>query len=164
MFVVVWFLLAVAVGVLASNRGRSGFGWFLLSAVLSPLLGFVFVLVAKNLAVPVGVPQESGATHVRCSECAEWVLPEATTCKHCGAKLVPDLDFHRRQAVVRELILALCSLRPCTATDLARVLGDRDPGELKRLHLKPLREAGQLALKYPETEKHPHQAYLTVQD
>ena len=69
-----------------------------------------------------------------------------------------------RQAVVRELILALCSLRPCTANDLARVLGDRDPGELKRLHLKPLREAGQLALKYPETEKHPHQAYLTVQD
>lgn len=69
-----------------------------------------------------------------------------------------------RQAVVRELILALCSLRPCTANDLARVLGDRDPGELKRLHLKPLREAGQLALKYPETEKHPHQAYLTVRD
>lgn len=69
-----------------------------------------------------------------------------------------------RQAVVRDLILALCSLRPCTANDLAHVLGDRDPGELKRLHLKPLREAGQLALKYPETEKHPHQAYLTVRD
>jgi len=102
MVVVFWFLLAVAVGVLASNRGRSGVGWFLLSVVLSPLLGFIFVLVAKNLAAPVGVPQESGATHVRCSECAEWVLPEATTCKHCGAKLVPDLDFHRRQAVVRE--------------------------------------------------------------
>ncbi|EYC50232.1 ATP-dependent DNA helicase RecG [Hylemonella gracilis str. Niagara R] len=69
-----------------------------------------------------------------------------------------------RQTVVRELILALCSQRPCTAADLARLLGNRDPGELKRLHLKPLREAGQLILKYPETEKHPHQAYLTVRE
>lgn len=67
-----------------------------------------------------------------------------------------------RQAVLRELILALCSLRPHTANELAALLGGRDPGELKRLHLKPLREAGHLTLKYPETEKHPHQAYLSV--
>lgn len=67
-----------------------------------------------------------------------------------------------RQATVRELILALCSLRPCAAADLARLLGNRDPGELRRLHLRPMREAGQLTLKYPETEKHPHQAYIAV--
>lgn len=67
-----------------------------------------------------------------------------------------------RQAVVRGLILELCSQRPWTATDLAILLGDRDPGELKRLHLKPMREARLLALRYPETEKHPHQAYLAA--
>lgn len=68
-----------------------------------------------------------------------------------------------RQAIVRALIMDLCRLRPYTASDLARLLGGRDPGELRREHLKPMREAGQLALKYPETEKHPNQAYLAVQ-
>ncbi len=42
------------------------------------------------------------------------------------------------------------------------LLGGRDAGELKRLHLKPLREAGILTLLYPESEKHPHQAYRIV--
>lgn len=48
--VLFWFGLAIAVGVLASNRGRSGFTWFLISAVISPLLGFIFVLVMENLS------------------------------------------------------------------------------------------------------------------
>lgn len=67
-----------------------------------------------------------------------------------------------RQAVVRSLVQALCGLRPFTAAELAALLGGRDAGELKRLHLKPLREAGILTLLFPESEKHPHQAYLTV--
>ena len=73
-----WFVLSVAVGVLASNRGRSGVGWFLLAALLTPLLGFILVLVAKDLSkvesVAAAAPTES--THVRCTACAEWVLPE----------------------------------------------------------------------------------------
>lgn len=69
-----------------------------------------------------------------------------------------------RQEVVRSLIQALCSLRPLTAAELAALLGGRDAGELKRLHLKPMREAKLLSLLYPESEKHPHQAYLSVTD
>ena len=45
-----WFLLSIAVGILASNRGRFGLGWFLFSIILSPVLGFIFVLVVKDLA------------------------------------------------------------------------------------------------------------------
>lgn len=37
-----------------------------------------------------------------------------------------------------------------------------DAGELKGLHFKPLRETGVLTLLHPDSEKHPHQAYLTV--
>lgn len=48
-FFFVWFLLAGGVAWLASSRGRSGVGFFLLSAVLSPLLGLIVVLVTKNL-------------------------------------------------------------------------------------------------------------------
>jgi hypothetical protein len=39
-----WFGFCVAVAFFAARYGRSGFGWFILSMILSPLLGFVFVL------------------------------------------------------------------------------------------------------------------------
>jgi Short C-terminal domain len=47
--VIVWLVLAAGVGFLADSRGRSGFGFFLLSALLSPLLGLIVVLVIANL-------------------------------------------------------------------------------------------------------------------
>lgn len=47
--IVVWLLLAAGVGFLADARGRNFFGYFLLSAVLSPLLGLIVVLVSANL-------------------------------------------------------------------------------------------------------------------
>lgn len=47
--ILVWLLLAAGVGFLANSRGRNGFGFFLLSAVLSPLLGLIVVLVTANL-------------------------------------------------------------------------------------------------------------------
>lgn len=43
-----WFLLAIGVGLLANSRGRSGFGFFLVAVVLSPLLGLIIVLVTEN--------------------------------------------------------------------------------------------------------------------
>lgn len=46
----IWLLFALLVGVLASNRGRSGVGFFLLSAILSPLIGLIVVLVIRDLA------------------------------------------------------------------------------------------------------------------
>lgn len=65
-----------------------------------------------------------------------------------------------RQAILRGFVLELCALRPFSAVELCKVLGRRNAGELTRDHLKPLRKAGELALLYPESEKHPHQAYL----
>ena len=45
-----WIILAIVVGVVAESRGRSGFGWVLLSALLiSPLLGLILVLCLPNL-------------------------------------------------------------------------------------------------------------------
>jgi ATP-dependent DNA helicase RecG len=64
-----------------------------------------------------------------------------------------------RRAILRALILELCSLRPFSAAELCQVLGRRYARQLTREHLKPLRTAGQLELLYPESENHPHQAY-----
>ena len=35
-----------------------------------------------------GVPHPD--THVKCPDCKEFVLKEATVCKHCGCKLIPQ--------------------------------------------------------------------------
>ena len=44
-----WLIFAMLVGALAASRGRSFFGFFLLSALLSPLVGLIVVLVIRNL-------------------------------------------------------------------------------------------------------------------
>lgn len=96
---ILWLLLAIAVGVWASNRGRHGFGWFLIACVVSPLVAGIFLAVTANKAT---VPQQpsgpSEETHTRCPVCAEFVLPQALKCKHCGADLKPDPQFEQRVA------------------------------------------------------------------
>lgn len=84
----VWFLLSIAVGVLAGNKGRSGFGFFLLSLVLSPLIGLLFAIAVENLKNKAGKPNPD--THVRCPDCRELVLMDARKCKHCGINLLPQ--------------------------------------------------------------------------
>lgn len=96
----VWLALAVAVGVLASNRGRSGVGWFVLSVLLSPLLGLLFCLVAKDLSRAPGTGQPGPATHRRCPQCAEFIQPAAKVCKHCGAAVDPSA-YLAEQAAAR---------------------------------------------------------------
>lgn len=90
-FFAVWVLLALAVGMLAGSRGRSSVVWCLVSLVFSPLLGFIFLMVQPNLALLAAAGAQPGpSTHVKCPKCAEWVLPEAVVCKHCGAALEPQ--------------------------------------------------------------------------
>jgi hypothetical protein len=44
MIIVGWLLLSAVVGVFASGRrNRSGFGWFVLAVVISPLVAFLFL-------------------------------------------------------------------------------------------------------------------------
>jgi hypothetical protein len=38
-------VFSVVVGAVASSKGRSGFGFFLLSALLSPLVGGIVLLI-----------------------------------------------------------------------------------------------------------------------
>jgi len=44
MLLLIWFVLCIVVGLIASNKNRSGFGFFLLSLFLSPLIGLIAVL------------------------------------------------------------------------------------------------------------------------
>lgn len=90
-----WFLCAVVVGIVASTFGRSGFVWFLLSIVMSPLLAGILVLVLPRVGDAAVARDEAGErispdSHVRCPDCRELVRKDARKCKHCGTALIPQ--------------------------------------------------------------------------
>jgi len=93
---VLWLVFAFAVGFLAKQRGRGMFNWFLVSAVASPILGFVLLMMAKDLALADAmdtVTHDLELTHVKCVHCAEFILPEATTCPYCRNRVSPQPEF-----------------------------------------------------------------------
>lgn len=91
--VLIWFVFAVVVAILAGKRGRSGFLWFLFSIFLSPLIAGLLVLVLPDLSIQAQVVFAEAPrpdTHMRCPECKELVRRDALKCKHCGTKLSPQ--------------------------------------------------------------------------
>jgi len=75
-----WFIFwiggAIGVGLIASNyRGRDGAGWFLLSLLISPLLGILFVLADTRI----------------CPYCAERIKLAAKVCRYCQHELPPPV-------------------------------------------------------------------------
>jgi hypothetical protein len=86
-----WFAFSVVVGIVAGARGRNGFGYFVLSMLLSPVL--IGILVIASPAVRETIPGEevpTPQTHVRCPACRELVRADARKCKHCGTALIPQ--------------------------------------------------------------------------
>jgi len=88
-----WFVLAIAAGVFADNRGRSGLGWFFISVVFSPLIGFILLMIFPKQGSAAFPKDEMGRaispdTHVRCPDCKELVRRDAIKCKHCSTTLI----------------------------------------------------------------------------
>ena len=85
-FAFLWLVIAVVTGIVASSRGRSGFGWFILGFLIS-IFALILVALLPSLKRDPQAPHPD--THVRCPDCQELVQAEARKCKHCGAKLIP---------------------------------------------------------------------------
>ena len=82
-----WFIFAVLVGFYARKKGHSGIGFFFLSALLSPLIGFLIALVVDERRDKVEARHLGGRELQKCPFCAELIKPEAFVCKHCGRDL-----------------------------------------------------------------------------
>ncbi len=89
--IVVWIFFAFLVGVAASKYGKSGFLWFVISIIVSPLVAsialIVFLLPSKDKATTGSIAAvDHPLLNKQCPSCAEVIKLEALKCKHCGAE------------------------------------------------------------------------------
>jgi hypothetical protein len=62
--------------------------WMLIITIPAHLIYLAVAKPDRSSAAPIATPD----THVKCPDCAELVLKEARVCKHCGCKLVPQVE------------------------------------------------------------------------
>lgn len=94
----IWLVLAMGVAALAHSRGRSGFGYFLLSIVLSPLIGLIVVLVTEDLTKKAAREMQEERDHARRIE-----EVRAITVKPAAAELHTPAAPIRSDSVADEL-------------------------------------------------------------
>lgn len=82
-----WLVLAIVVAIVAAARGRSGFGWFFIALLISPIISFIVLALLGRTAEPAS--PEPFRRMRRCPFCAEDILAEAVRCKHCGSDIPP---------------------------------------------------------------------------
>ncbi len=88
----VWTLLAALVGNFADRKTHSGYLWFGLSLICSPLIGVVVVALLPSAAdlTPVG--------YAPCPNCFRTVKPGADSCPYCHTDLTRKAAAGKRAA------------------------------------------------------------------
>lgn len=92
-----WILFCVLVAVFARYRGRSALGFFFLSFVLSPIVGFIIAVVLRPRYDKIEARYEKARARrdraaaavgkKRCPYCAEYIMREARVCRFCKRAL-----------------------------------------------------------------------------
>jgi len=82
-----WLILAILVGVYANGKGKSGFLYFILSVLLSPLVGFLIAVISEDNEKEL---VEQGKKR-KCLNCGELIRPEAKVCQFCNSKIINDI-------------------------------------------------------------------------
>jgi len=114
---------------------------------------------APFFVVPTTVPEVTVVLQAETEACN----PELATLPPELATLLATLKGRASADTLRHVIVRLCAWTPLTVEQLATLLG-KDRDYLRNKHLAPMVRGGQLRFRYPESAKHPHQAYVAPVD
>ncbi|MBX3543578.1 zinc ribbon domain-containing protein [Chelatococcus sp.] len=91
-FFLAWIVCAFICAFVASSKGRSFVGWFLLGLLL-PIVSLLALIAVPSLRAPAYIEKEqrqAARDSKKCPECAEIVRRDAKVCRFCGHRFDPE--------------------------------------------------------------------------